>query len=182
MFSLGRLMDQITKLLREGDLRTKGRSEDVVELALKRPELFKDVVTAVLDEDPGVRMRAADAVEKITRFKPEWLQPHKKLFIKTIARIDQQEVRWHVAQILPRFELTGPERRTVVSLMRSYLTDESRLVKTFAMQALAEIAMQDNQYLSEVAKIIEKLMENGSPAMKARGKKLMGMLKRAGER
>lgn len=87
-----------------------------------------------------------------------------------------------MAQILPRFKLTGPERRAVVTLMKSYLTDEIRIVKTFAMQALAEIAIQDNQYLSEVVKIIAKLMENGSPAMKARGKKLMGMLKRAGGR
>jgi len=175
-------MDQITKLLREGDLRTKGRSEDVVKQALKRPELFKDVVAAILDDDPGVRMRAADAAEKISRIHPEWLKPHKKLFLRTISRIDQQEVRWHVAQILPRFELTGPERRTVVGLMKSFLTDESSIVKTFAMQALADIAIQDDRYLPEVTKIIDKLIKNGSPAMKARGKKLLVKLNKTDER
>jgi hypothetical protein len=172
-------MDQITKLLRKGDLRTKGRSEDVVKLALRRPELFKDVVAAILDDDRGVRMRAADAVEKISRIHPEWLKPHKKLFLRAITKIKQQEVRWHVAQMLPRFKLTTPERRAVFVLMQTYLDDESSIVRTCAMQALADIALQDGRYLPDVMKIVEKHMKNGSPAMKARGRKLMGILNKA---
>src|SRR5512142_227122 len=103
-------MNQITKLLRTGDMRTTGKSEDVVRLVLMRPGLFGQVVDAVLFDDAGVRMRAADAVEKISRIHPEWLNPYKKLFLTEIASIEQQEVRWHTAQILTRLELNGAER------------------------------------------------------------------------
>lgn len=168
--------DRIRKLLQAGDLRTKGRSEDVVKLVLARPMLFKETVAAMLDSDPGVRMRAADAVEKISRVHPEWLKPCKKILVDRITKVEQQEVRWHSAQILPRLELTSAERRTVFTLLKSYLSDESRIVKTFAMQGLVDIALQDGTYLHDVRQLIEKLTKVGSPAMKARGKKLLVQL------
>jgi hypothetical protein len=164
-------------MLRTGDLRTKGRSEDVVNLVLSKPGLFGEVIAAMLDDDSGIRMRASDAAEKISRVHPAWLKPHKKLIITTIADVGQQEVRWHAAQILPRLELSSDERRKVVALLKSYLSDDSRIVKTFAMQGLADIALQDGTYLKEVRALIETLTRSGSPAMKARGKKLLSKLK-----
>ena len=94
-------MNKIQKLLNTGDLRTIGKSEDVVKLVLSNPPLFRDVVNAILSDTPGIRMRASDAAEKITQIHPEWLNPYKKLFLDTISKISQQEVRWHTAQMLP---------------------------------------------------------------------------------
>ena len=53
-------------------------------------------------------MRAADAVEKITARRPELLRPHKRRLLTELALIPQQEVRWHVAQMLPRLSLSAP--------------------------------------------------------------------------
>jgi hypothetical protein len=88
--------------------------------------------------DELIRMRAADAVEKLTVTNPEWLRPFKVRLIKLAARVKQQELRWHLAQLLPRLELSKRDRVMVVSVLRSYLKDESRIVKTFAMQSLAD--------------------------------------------
>jgi len=166
-------MDRIEKLLRVGDLRTAGKSEEVVKLALSNPELFKAVINAILSDDPGTRMRAYDAVEKITLDHPEWLKPYKKLFLNRIVTSDQKEVKWHIAQILPRFTLTKNEREKVFSLMLTYLDDDSRIVKTFAMQALTDIAMQDIAYIDKVRTIVKKSMKNGAPSQISRGKKLL---------
>jgi len=111
--------------------------------------------------------------KKITHRHPEWLRPYKRLFINKIAKIDQQEVRWHTAQILTRLNLTTIERKQVFMLLLDYLDDKSRIVKTFSMQALAEIALQDKAYLGEVRDILSRLTKTGSPAMKSRGKKLL---------
>jgi len=44
------------------------------------------------------------------------------------------------------------------------------------MQALADIAFQDHRYLNRVYGLLSRLVQEGSPAMKARGKKLLLML------
>jgi len=166
-------MNRIEKLLSVGDLRTAGKSEEVVILVSSNPKLFGDVINAILLENPGLRMRASDAVEKITRDHPEWLKPYKRMFLSKIASINQKEVRWHTAQILPRLNLTKKERELVYDLMQSYLKDESSIVKAFAMQALTDIAMQDSSYVDKVRKQLKRLMKEGTPAMKSRGKKLL---------
>ncbi len=166
-------MNRIEKLLSIGDLRTAGKSEVVVKQVLSNPKLFGDVVNAILIENPGLRMRSSDAVEKITRDHPEWLKPYKKLFLSKIANINQKEVRWHTAQILPRLNLTKKEREMVYELMQSYLKDESSIVKAFAMQALTDIAIQDSSYVGMVRKQVKRLTKEGTPAMRSRGKKLL---------
>jgi hypothetical protein len=166
-------MNRIEKLLSIGDLRTAGKSEEVVKMVSKKPKLFDDVVNAIQVDNPAARMRAADAVEKITRDHPEWLKPYKKILLSKLANIDQKEVRWHIAQILPRLNLTKKERKKVFNLMLTYLEDDSRIVKTFAMQALTDIAVQDNSYAEKVRGIVKNLMKNGAPSMMSRGKKLL---------
>ena len=66
-------MNQVIQKLKEGDLRQKGKSEEVVADVLKKPQLFQDLVAGISDAEPGVRMRASDALEKITRSHPEFL-------------------------------------------------------------------------------------------------------------
>jgi hypothetical protein len=48
-----------------------------------------------------------------------------------------------------------------------------------AMQALADIAVRSPRLIPEVRRHIEQLMATGTPAMKARGRKLMRNLPRA---
>ena len=60
--------------------------------------------------------------------------------------------------------------------MLQYLDDKSSIVRTFAMQSLTDIAMQESKYVNKVRKLIKNLMRNGTPAMKSRGKKLLVIL------
>lgn len=157
-------------------MRSVGRSEQVVKLILANPDLLADVVQAILSEDPGIRMRASDAVEKISREQPGWLKPYKKCFLNKIVKIEQKEVRWHIAQILPRFSLTSKERDKMFNLMRSYLNDNSQIVKTFALQALTDFALQDHTYVPRVKSIVSLAVDNGAPSQQSRGRKLLKTL------
>jgi hypothetical protein len=131
----------------------------------------------MLADNPLIRMRAADAVEKITAKHPEFLQPFKNKFIKKVARIDQQEVRWHAAQMFSRLKLNEKERREVFELLEEYLKDKSSIVKTFTMQALADFATADSRLRPSIIKRIEKLVREGTPAMKSRGRILLAKLR-----
>ena len=79
-------MNKIQNLLKVGDLRTTGKSDEVVKLVLSKPPIFKEVVNAIFTDDPGIRMRASDAAEKISQIHPEWLNPYKKLLLDKIVK------------------------------------------------------------------------------------------------
>jgi hypothetical protein len=57
-----------------------------------------------------------------------------------------------------------------------YLTDSSSIVKTFAIQALADIASKDLELYPWIKIHLTELTAEGIPAMKARGKKLLAEL------
>ncbi|MFQ5610768.1 MAG: hypothetical protein ACE5H9_01395 [Anaerolineae bacterium] len=172
-------MSQILQKLKGGDLRSIGRAEEVVQDVLHNPALFGEVFEGLLDDDPRVRMRSADALEKVSAKHPEYLQPFKSRLIREIARSDQQEVRWHVAQMFSYLEIDHRERDEIVEILLGYIdTSESKIVKTFSMQTLADLAEQDELLRPQVIEKLAELVETGSPAMVSRGKKLIAKLEK----
>ncbi|MGB7815831.1 MAG: hypothetical protein WBL28_05725 [Methylotenera sp.] len=167
------MMHPVLKLLEGGDRRSIGRSNEVVALVLGKPELFDVLMSGMLLADPLIRMRCADAAEKITVKHPEYLLPYKHLLINDLSQVEQQEVRWHVAAMLARLPLNEIEQKRVVEILLSYTNDRSSIVKTFSMQALADLAMRDNKLKPLVRQHIEELSVTGTPAMRARGKCLL---------
>ena len=171
-------MKDILEKLKGGDRRSIGRVEEVVQDVFSDPSLFHVLFKGLSIDDPVIRMRSADAVEKITAKHPDYLQPYKTELMGQLATIKQQEVRWHVAQMLPRLRTTKGERAVIAEILFGYLNDKSNIVRTFAMQALADLAETEPLLLSKVIPLLEKLTRTGSPAVKTRGKKLLEKLDR----
>ena len=171
-------MHPILKKLSGGNRRSIGYSNEIVAEVLAHPAQFRHVFGGLSSEDPVVRMRAADAVEKITAQRPELLQPYKRKLPEVAGSSDQQEVRWHVALMIPRLELTARERAVAVDILFGYLCDRSRIVKRFAMQGLAALASADSALRAKIPPLLQELTEIGTPAMRARGRKLLKHLKR----
>src|SRR5208337_1551914 len=112
---------QILSLLQGGDRRMIGRSDQVAAMVGKAPRLFPELIGGLWSEDPLVRMRAADATEKITRKNRELLQPYKKELLGLMTETNQQELRWHLAVMVPRLVLDARERQGAISSLNSYL-------------------------------------------------------------
>ena len=173
-----RMMDDPLRQLKGGDRRSIGGVPKVVDRVKADPGLFAVVFGGMTDPDPIVRMRCADAIEKIAAARPEYLGPYKNRVIQLAATVEQQEVRWHLAQLVSRLKLSPRERRRVADILAEYLTDASKIVKTFSMQALADIAAQDADLRGPIVERLESLTRTGSPAMKSRGRKLLARLKK----
>ena len=166
-------MSSVLEKLKGGDRRSIGRVDEVVVQVLESPELFDELFYGLFSDDPVVRMRAADALEKITRERPQYLAGYKKLLLEKVAPIEQQEVRWHFAQMAPRLRLVGVEREQVVSILCGYLDDRSKIVQVFALQAMVDISRDDPDLRKRVRDILEERVRNGSPAVQKRGKVLL---------
>jgi hypothetical protein len=119
----------LLRQLKGGDRRSIRGVPEVVDQVIADAVVF----AGMTDVDPLVRMRCADAVEKITAVRPAYLTRYKKRVIRLAAMVQQQEVRWHLAQLFSRLRLRASERRQAVKILAEYLTDPSRIVNTFAM-------------------------------------------------
>jgi hypothetical protein len=168
---------KIAALLAGGDRRSIGRSNQVAAQISGHPERLGELILCLWSEDPIVRMRAADAAEKVSALRPEILAPFKSELLGLLLEADQQEMRWHLTQMIPRLRLNSAERRRATAALRSFLSDDSSIVKTCAMQALADLAGPDSRSRSEVAALIEELVRTGTPAMRASGRKLLKQLR-----
>ncbi len=169
-------MHPLLSSLSGGDRRSIGESNRAVSAVLESPELISVLFQGVETDDPVLRMRCTDAIEKVTTTHPELLVPFKNAILNRLSKIEQHEVRWHIAPSLTRLTLTEAEETTVLNLLLSYTNDRSSIVKTMAMQALTDIALRSPRLLPEIKQHIKELSAIGTPAMKARSKKLLKAL------
>jgi hypothetical protein len=172
-------MSEFFKQLAGGDRRSIGKANDLVEEILAAPERFAEVMAGLSQEDPVIRMRCADVAEKVSKAHPDWLQPHKRAILTIVTRATEKEIRWHLAQMLPRLTLTAKERQRASEIMFEYLTDESRIVQTFAMQALADFAQTDAALHRRLWPLLLKASRTGTGAVRARARLLLARVTEA---
>jgi hypothetical protein len=96
--------------------------------------------------------------------------------IGPLANCDQIDVRWHLAQMLPRLQWNTRELQRVYRVLTGYLRDSSSIVKTCAMQAMVDLTEQSPAHRSIVTRRLQRLTACGTPAMRARGRTLLAML------
>jgi hypothetical protein len=77
---------------------------------------------------------------------------------------------------MPRLNLTSDQRAAAVEILFAYLRDQSSIVKTFAMQSLADLVSTDQKLKSQIRPLLEELTQIGTPAMRARGRQILRKL------
>ena len=165
--------DKISARLDGADRRSIGRSDEVVRLVLKDPKLFRELIACFWHENPVVRMRAADAAEKVSAQKLRLLDRYKSQLLGLLAEATQIELRWHLAQMVPRLKLTARERQRAAVALRHYLDDRSSIVRTWALNSLVELSRHDESLRPEAKHLVEEGILSGTPAMKARARQLL---------
>ena len=167
--------------LRGGDLRSIGRSNEIVADIEEDPTLIEKIFPGLYDPDLVLKARSADVIEKVTRNRPKLLLKHKKEIISILKNDEQQEVCWHIAQMIPRLEYTSEEEEDIIDALNRYLAHKSKIVRVSALEALTDLAEKNQRIVKEVINTIRLHVETGSPAVQARGRKLLKRLNAKGE-
>ncbi|TCI77712.1 hypothetical protein EVJ20_07050 [Exiguobacterium sp. SH0S1] len=155
--------------LQGGDLRSIGRVDEVVQFVGDDSERFAELMVGLTDDRPVVRMRSADAVEKITRRYPELLKAHQAPLLELLPAFTQQEVRWHVAQLMPRLPLSDDEAGQVVRVLKAWIASEtSKIVIVNSLQALFDLSVRYSRFHDELIDLLHKQLDTGSPAVRSR--------------
>jgi len=79
--------------------------------------------------------------------------------------------------MIPRLEYTPQEEEAVIHALNDYLSHKSKIVRVSAMEALTDLAQRNKSIAEEVTKTIRFHTQTGSPAVQARGRKLLKCLK-----
>lgn len=164
---------KLAAMLGGGDRRSIGRSNEVVALVLCEPRRFRELMKCVWSDDEVLQMRAADAAEKVSAKKPRLLDPFKAELLGLLPQAEQKGLRWHLALMIPRLKLTPAERLRACQEFQRYLEDSSSIVKTFAMQALVDLAQDEPSLKLQVRDLLEQAVRAGTPAMKVRARRLL---------
>jgi hypothetical protein len=142
-------------------------------------KLFPRLITGLWSAEALVRMRAADAAEKVTGKPRELLQPYQDELLGLMAETQAQELRWQLAVLVPRLELNARERQVAISSLHRHREDRSSVVESFALQGLVDLEKDEPGIRSRVIDILCQVTRHSTPAMKARSRKLLTELERA---
>lgn len=160
-----------------GDSRSLGRTEEVVAAVLADHALLDPLFDSLLDEDELVRMRAADGLEKVCRERPEWLVPYVDRLLTQVAAVEQDSVRWHVAQILGEVHLSEEQRADAIGLLERFADEErAGFVVAHALTGLAALAADDPALRPRLLARLRRLTDDDRRSVATRARKLLAGL------
>src|SRR5437867_1597222 len=108
---------EIRRLLSGGDRRTIADSNRVRLLIKRSPSLVIELAALTADDDWLVAQRALDLMEKLAHEYPDWIAPHKKIFIGPLAASDKWEVRLQIVRALPLFRWSPAQAQRVEEIL-----------------------------------------------------------------
>lgn len=171
-------MQSFERILSGGDLRSIGKSNLVV-LKVTNQTHFDDLFKCLFYDDRIVVMRAADAIEKITTNNPGYLRKHKKEIFALCKIFADEELKWHLALLIPRLQLDNKEFNAAWNILTAWAKDRSnsRIVRVNSIQGLFNLCLQNIALKPELILLLSELKEENIPSINARIKKLSQSLK-----
>jgi hypothetical protein len=151
-------------------------SEELVEAAFGSggASVCEGLVQGLRDGDKRVVERAARTLKKIAERDAGALYAWRKALLKEALRAGDVRVQWNLSIVLGRLPLKGADKALAVELMFERLGDRSGLNRTMAMQALMDLSEGDAGLRARVLPLVRESLEGGTPAMRARARKLLG--------
>ncbi len=166
-------MDNLLKYLKGGDLRSIADSNKIVSLVKTQTD-FEELFQYLFSNDRLIVMRTADAIEKITLQKPEYLTGHNQNIINLIGTAIDKELKWHLALIVSRLDLTTEELGIVWNKLTNWAVDkkESKIVRVNSIDSLLDLSNKNKELKKDFDLTIQEIETENIPSIKARMRKL----------
>lgn len=150
-----------------------GDAPEILTHCLQQPKIIDEIWSGLDKDDKVLRSRCAWLIRHICLQQAVLIQPFLTKIIKRMGSEQQWEVREQLCIVVGQLKLSPSQRLRVLALLQQYLLDNSSIVKTCALQGLSDLAQQDNQLKFKVLDILHRIGHEGTPAMRARTRKLL---------
>ncbi|PID89691.1 MAG: hypothetical protein CSB01_00595 [Bacteroidia bacterium] len=166
-------MNNLIKYLEGGDLRSIADANKLVSLINSQKD-FDALFQYLFANERIIVMRASDAVEKISLQKREYLSKHTQDIVNLMNMARHKELKWHLALIASRLDFTGEDSRIVWEKLTHWATNrkESRIVRVNSIQALFDLANNNEDLKKDFDLTIQKIKNENIPSINARLRKL----------
>ena len=166
-------MNRFQEILQGGDLRSIGRANEIVTNINTQYE-FDELFIGLTHPDRKVVMRTADAIEKITLKDPGYLQKHKKVLLDLCHTEKPIELKWHLALLISRLQLTRKEYGNTWDLLTAWARNkkESKIVRVNSIQGLFNLLQQKQELSQDLKLTLSEIEKEKIPSLNARIRKL----------
>lgn len=163
----------VMNLLDDDNQRTVAHVDQVVRRMINSPDFVPVIIGCMTNRHRGLAMRAADSLEKFSLSHATKLQPFTDSLIEILQHQSQKEVRWHLAQILPRLKLSDEQLQIAMKVwVEDFYQSPSNILQVMSLQAVHDIAGVYAPAGKKLNQLLDDALEKGAPAIKARARRL----------
>jgi HEAT repeat protein len=167
---------RLREWLAVGDLRSDGLAREVAALVLGNPSMFDDLLDALRQGNDATRGHAADAVERVSRERPDLLEPELRKLALQARRDSVPMVRWHLAMIFGNLAGSGDDPGLRTSTLLDLLRDRSPFVKSWAISGLCQIGREVPAERERILEAVTPLTRDRSIAVRNRASRAVRLL------
>jgi hypothetical protein len=156
-------------------LRSKHQAERLIRWIGTDTRRFAQLMKLFLHGDQDISRRSAWIVGHCCERHPELAQPWLKVMIKKIQEPNvHSALQRCVVRVMQYVEIPRSLKGTVANICFNFISDTKSAIapQAFAMTVLANIAKKEPDLLKELRVLVHQMLPYGTPAFRARAKKI----------
>lgn len=112
-------------MLAGGHPNSLGRTIEVVEQVLARPDRFGELFDCYKSKDAVVRLRVSNAMKRVEAERHDLLIPYIDPLISEIGGLDQASAQWTLAQLFDRLseDMSAGQKQAALRIMKRNLAE-----------------------------------------------------------
>ncbi len=123
-----------------------------------------------------MRARTSDALEFISRRRPDLLNGQLPSLTKLAVSDPVDMVRWHTAMIFANLEYENLQLESVLPILFQMLDDKSTMVKAWTISTLAILGINHPEIKNKIILSLKFLLSSNKPSVSNRTKKALAAL------
>ena len=171
--------ESFKSMLTGGHPNSLGRTIEVVDIVLAQPKQLKQLYECYFSDDEIVRLRTSNALKRVCREHPDWLEPYIDGFINEIAKIDQASAQWTLANLFEMLEffMTKQQKSKAKNILKNNLENHTDwIVLNMTMQTLADWAKSGARLVKWMIPHLQRLSKDSRKSVAKKASKSLTML------
>ena len=150
------------------------RMNSIIVQSVRDQSTFDELFKLMFHHERPLAVRAADAVEKITRTRRYFLSPHKYQLLTMLKSADHKELKRHLVRFMPRLELTAAEVNIVYRTLTYWALNrhERKIVRAHSLQALSDFSQRFPELRRDFDQTVTTIKKEVIPSLHTRIRKL----------
>ena len=167
-------------MLTGGHPNSLGRTLEVVDQVLARPDRFGELFDCYRSEDAVVRLRTSSAMKRVEAERHDLLVPYIDRFIQEIGELDQASAQWTLAQLFDRLssDMNQSQRKAALTIMkRNLASHDDWIVLNTTMETLTDWAGEDQALKNWLRPHLERLASDRRKSVASRAARKLDALR-----